>query len=180
MAQNQEMGMGERAARDGVPMGLCLTVMALCIMNCDRWPWLGLAALLLMVAMVPLTGAFLRRTYEASGRTLTFSALWMQGIVMFLAAAIITTLTSYVFLRFARPDYFYAIAQQAADAAAASPYEQDRATAHLLQRMIDDDMLPTQLQMAFLGFWTAAFGGAVLSAIVAAVVRHTGRKRNFN
>ena len=74
-------------------------------------------------------------------------------------------------LQYGRPNYMYEQAQMAIEAYKEIPQMRDSNMLHVLQRMVDEDLMPSPIEMVFNAFWFIAFGGSVTSAITALVAR---------
>ena len=78
-----------RGADDGAWMGLYLVAIFGCLAASSVAPIASVPAVVLMLGVPFLTYYFLRRTHRAAYGLTQFSALWMQGIVMFACGALI-------------------------------------------------------------------------------------------
>lgn len=98
-------------AEDGVLFGVYLSVLVLLMMSGFVNSWLSVASIVLMAGVPFYCYRRLRTSYVKSGGFLQVSALWMQGIVMFICGSLILALVAYVYLRWINPSYFHDLSE---------------------------------------------------------------------
>ena len=162
-----------RGADDGAWMGLYLVAIFGCLAASSVAPIASVPAVVLMLGVPFLTYYFLRRTHRAAYGLTQFSALWMQGIVMFACGALIFGVCSYVYLRWLDEGFIRRVMEQAVVYYGSLPdptgeYE-DMSTS--MTKMLEHNTLPSSSTMTAAWMWLIVFSGSVLSAIVAAVAR---------
>lgn len=100
-----------------------------------------------------------------------FSSLWMQGIVTFFCGTSIMALTAYIYMRWISPDFLIEQVTAAIDSYKSIDHEQSQKAAEVLQRIIDNKLMPTPIQMAIQMIWLGVFTGSLLSIIVSLLVQ---------
>ena len=71
----------------------------------------------------------------------------------------------------ARPDFIYDQANQVIATYSQMPEFKDSEMVSVLQKMVDEGMLPSPIETVFNMFWAMTFGGAILSAVTALVAQ---------
>lgn len=168
---HQPKNIYKRGADDGFIVGAYLTAMFALTVAGMTWPVAVVPALVLMLGVPVLTYRLLRRTYVASGGIVTFSAVWMQGIVMFLCGALIFGGVSYVFLRWVHPSFVREVLQQGIEFYGAINDPSATEIADQLRLIIESKAVPSPVTMSVGWMWLVMFGGSLLSLFVAALVR---------
>lgn len=160
-----------RAAENGIPFGAYLSAMAVGSIFADRMPLLALAVLVMMVATPVVVYRFQRRYFIDEQGFTEFAALWMMGIMMFVFGSLIAGLVTYLTATMARPDFIYDQANQVIATYSQLPEFKDSEMVSVLQKMVDEGMLPSPIETVFNMFWAMTFGGAILSAVTALVAQ---------
>lgn len=160
----------KRGAECGVPMGLYMSTIALLTLFADKVPAFSLAAIIMLFGGPFFIYRFQRRYFiEENGMT-EYAALWMHGILMVIYGAIITSAVAFLVLQYVRPGLIYEQTQAAIDSYNAIPQikEQMSMMLEVMQQAIDQNTLPTPIELVFNMFWFVTFSGSLLSAITAA------------
>lgn len=160
-----------QGADDGFIVGAYLTAMFALTVAGMTWPVAALPALVLMLAVPPLTYWRLRRSYVASGGTMSFSAVWMQGIMTFLCGGLIFGATSYLFLRWIHPSFVREVLEQGVEFYRSVKDPAATEIARELEMIVESKAVPTPFTMAMGWMWLTMFGGSVLSFLAAALVK---------
>lgn len=170
MPMDERKSVFKRGAECGVPMGLYMSTIALLTLFTDKIPVFSLVAIVMLFAG-PFFIYRLQRRYfvEENGMT-EYAALWMHGILMVLYGALITSAVAYVVLQYVRPGFIYDQMQTAVNAYNAIPQmkEQMGTMLEVMQQAIDQNMLPSPIELVFNMFWFVAFSGSMVSAVTAA------------
>lgn len=117
---------------------------------------------------------WIRRTYVEARGTLTLSALWLQGIVIFMCGMMISAIVSIVYLKFVDPTFIIDRLNDVIELYSSSPVEELREVATVLTNMIDQKVVPSTGAIVMEMVWLGVFSGSILSLIVGAIAR--GRK----
>ena len=151
-------------------MGLYMTVMSLCTLFYDKVPLLSVMFLVMLIGGPVLIYRFQRRYFVEEDGMTEYSALWMQGILMVIYGALIAGAVTLVVLQWVRPTLLYDQAQQVLDTYSAMPEAKAQMAMFLdvLQKMVDENLMPKPIDVVFSMFWMVAFTGSVTSAITAA------------
>lgn len=161
-----------RGADDGLPFGAYLSVLFLFIVFSVQVPILGFLALLMMCGVPAWTYWKLRRAYTAERGTTRFSALWMQGIVMFFCGGLIMALVAYIYMGHINPTFIKEQMELMAEAHAGTPIGDTLATA------IKNKIVPSPIQSAMELLWMSVFSGSLLSILTALLVQARRISRN--
>lgn len=170
-------GLFKRGADNGFVLGLYLTVLFFAMAYSITVPLLGLIALVMVCGVPVVTFYYLRKGFRQEYGTSTFSALWMQGIVMFFCGSMIMALAVYLFLRFIQPDYITDMVTLARDTYSALDWERGQEIASTLDLMLEKHLIPTPIQVAMEILWTGVFSGSLLSILTALLVGAARRPR---
>ena len=160
----------KQAAEYGIPMGLYMSTISLMTLYTDLVPLFSVIAMVMLFAGPVVIYRFQRRYFVEQGGMAEYAALWMLGIMMVIFGAILTGAVTYVILQYVRPTYIYDQAQATLDAYNALPELRTQASQVLdvLQAMLEQNALPSAIELVFNMFWFVTFSGSVLSAITAA------------
>lgn len=161
----------ERAGADGAWMGLWFTVIFGLSVVSIRFAFLNIAVLT-MVLMVPFIAyRFLRRTYVDSHGLMTYSALWMQGILTFAAGSLILCAATFIFMRWIYPDFILDTLKLGIDFYRDLPSDAGHEFADELQSVIDRRLAPSPFTISMVWMWMGLCSGSVLSMFLAAIAR---------
>lgn len=161
----------ERAAGDGAWLGLWFTVLFLLSVASMKMALLNIIVLT-MALMVPFIAyRFLRRTYVASHGLMSFSAVWMQGILTFAAGSLILCAAAYIFMRWIYPDFILDTLRLGIEFYEHEPGGAGADLAAEFRAIIDNRLVPSPVSIAMVWLWLGLFSGSVLSMFLAAVVR---------
>ena len=89
----------ERAGSDGAWLGLWFTAIFGLSVASMRAGLLNIVVLTMALLVPFIAYRFLRRTYVESHGLVTYSALWMQGILTFAAGSLIMSAAAFIFMR---------------------------------------------------------------------------------
>lgn len=159
-----------RGADDGFIFGIYLTSLFFAMAYSQQIAIFSMAALALMLGVPFITYFFLRRAYIAELGTTRFSALWMQGIVMFFCGSLIMALASYVFMRWIEPEFIITQLESLIAAYRDIDLADSAEMADVMQKALDRGMVPSAIQVSMQLIWTGVFTGSILSIIVSLIV----------
>lgn len=169
----------KQAAEWGVPFGIYLSVMASGFIFSDQHIAISAFALAMVLLIPYVVYRWLRKRYGADEGRTSFSNLWMTGIVIFLCGALIACGVSWAVIEYLRPTYFYDQAQlliKQYDSAPEAFAEGMQEVVDMLHLIIEKKAAPRSIDLALTGFWLCSFGGSLLSALTAALIKLTGSK----
>lgn len=161
----------KRGADDGFYFGIYLSVMFFATAFSITVPFAGLLSFCMMIGVPFLIYRFLRRSYVGDYGTTTFSALWLQGIMTFLCGSLISGVVAYVFMRWVQPDYLLSTVQEVIKIYNDMDWPQGKEMADVLTKIVEQNMLPTPIQIVVEFIWFAVFSGSMLSIIVSLIVQ---------
>lgn len=161
----------ERAGSDGAWMGLWFTVMFGLSVAAMRMALLNVAVLTMALLVPFVAWRFLRRTYADSHGLVTYSALWMQGILTFAAGSLILGGASFIFMRWIYPDFILDTLKMGVEFYRSEPMGAGAELAEEFQTIIDRKLTPSPLTISMVWMWLGVFSGSVLSMFLAAVIR---------
>lgn len=169
----------QRAAEWGLPFGLYLSCTAVASIYADWFTPLSAVFLVLLLGTPLVVYYFQRRKFIEDDGFSEYAALWMLGILLFILGAVVSGLIVYIVLQYCRPGYIYEQAQLIVDTYSKMPEMRGTELLKVLQRAIDEKMLPSPIEAVFNSFWFISFGGSLLSALTALVARRPiGKRRN--
>lgn len=129
----------------------------------------GLFALALMVYVPMYVYRRLKATYFAAHGMMTFSGLWLEGILHFVCASILLAFATFILLRWLVPGYLPALTAGVASFVAENPQWLDGSvTPDRLQRYFAS-IRPIDISMTLM--WAASFTGSIASLVIAAIVK---------
>lgn len=160
-----------RGADDGLWMGLFISATMALICGSISMPMLQIPAFAMALGVPFLTYYFLRRTHVAAHGMTVFSALWMQGIVMFACASLIFGAIAYVYLRYVNPGFIETVFSYLIDFYRQRSEEGAQALADELQLVVDGNAYPRPAVLVLGEMWSIMFSGSLLSMVVGAVAR---------
>ncbi len=164
-------------ARRGLFFGPYLCLIFFATIYSQSIPFLGLIALLAIIAVPFVIYKALRSTFVAEGGMSTLSSLWMQGIMIFIGGSLVCAVASTVYMRWVNPSFLSSTIAQAIDFYASIP-DDDRAAqvADLLNRMVEAHAIPSPIYVAIEMVWISIFSGSLLSLLMALLARARSAK----
>lgn len=160
-----------RGADDGFWMGLYFTALfGLTVASLD-FPAANILAAVMVLGVPFLTYFLLRRTHVAAHGMTVFSALWMQGIVMFGCGSLILGCVSFVYLRWIEPGFMARVLQAGIDYYSAIDSDPARAVADEFRMIVKGNAIPSALNVTMGWMWLGMFSGSLLSMLTAGIVR---------
>ncbi len=160
-----------RGADNGFILGIYLSVMFIFSALNLSVPFAGLVSLVMALSVPAIIYIFLRRSFVKDYGLTIFSSLWMQGIVAFFCGTLIMALTAYIYMQWISPDFLIEQMTAAIDSYKSLDHEQSRKAAEILQKIIDNNLIPTPIQIAIQMIWLGVFTGSLLSIIVSLLVQ---------
>ena len=160
-----------RGAHDGLSFAVYLTVMFFASIYTTRVALLSLLAILMMLGVPFVIYRYLRRAYVADGGITIMSGLWMHGIMIFLCGSLLAGAVEVVWLRWIDPTYIVDQIHSIIDLYSNSGWERGEEMAQVLQRMIDNSLIPSAISIVMEMIWLSVFSGSLLSALIALLVR---------
>lgn len=162
----------QRGAEDGTLLGVYLSVMMACSIAAPSVPLLGLLSTLMMVAVPAVDYVMLRRYYVQERAMVPVSSLWMQGIIAFSCAALITFALTFIYMRWINPSYLTDTIESAIAVLTASGDAEMKAMASQITTSIEQGGNPiTPITYCFTMIWATVFSGSILSLVMALIVR---------
>lgn len=168
----------QRAGEWGVPFGLYLTCAAVASIFADWFTPLSLLFILLVLAAPFVVYYFQRRKFIEDDGFTEYAALWMLGILLFILGTVLASFFVFLILQFGRPNFMYEQAQQVIEAYSKMPEMQNSDLLKVLKRMVNENLLPSPIEMVFNAFWFITFCGSITSAITALLANRPLKKRH--
>ena len=168
----------KRGADDGLFFGIYLIIMFFSSAFSMAVPFAGLLSMLLVLGVPFLIYRFLRRSYVNDSGTTQFSALWVQGITTFFCGSLISGIVALVYMQWINPDFIATQVQSLIDVYMATDWEEGKEIAKVLTKMIEQNLLPTPINIVIESIWLAVFTGSILSMILSIVVQARKTKNN--
>mgnify|MGYP002621685158 FL=1 len=162
----------QRASEWGVPFGLYLACAAVAFIFADWFTPLSLVFFILFFGTPFVVCYFQRRKFIEDNGFTEYAGLWMLGIMLFIFGTILASFIVFIVLNYGRPDFMYDQTRHVIESYSEMPEMRDSEVLSILQRMVDEQRLPSPIEVVFNVFWFVTFGGSVTSAITALVARH--------
>lgn len=159
-----------RASSEGGWMGLWLIVIFAMIVASVSYPLLNIP-IMAMTLMIPyITYRFLRRTFVDYKGVASYSALWMQGILIFSAAGLLICFATYLYMRWINPTFIPDTIRLAVEYYKENPVNGDADVASQLQTMLDHKLYPAPISISLMWLWVTVFCGSILSLFLSAII----------
>ena len=158
-------------AYKGVPMGIYLTLIFLFTVLSEQFSLLSLAGLAMLCYTPFFTYRLIVKIHKKYFCTSDFASLWMLGISIFIGGSMICALCSYAYLQYIDPNFIYRQAVNAAELYKKFDPDNTSGIAEVIDSLIDNNMLPTSIEVAVEMLWTTTFFGSLLSMLLSAIVR---------
>lgn len=169
----------KQGADDGTMFGLYLIALFFASAFALEVPGLGILATVMIFAVPVIIFFALRRTWVRDRGMSLFSALWMQGIMIFICGGLLSGLVSFIYLRWINPAWLGVQVNKMIELY--SSVDGGKTLADTLRTMVNQGLLPSSIQMVIQMLWIEIFSGSVLSLIITAFVRMTrAYKHNDN
>lgn len=160
-----------RGADDGLFFGIYLIIMFFASAFSMAIPFAGLLSIILVLGVPFIIYRFLRRSYVNDNGTTQFSALWVQGITTFFCGSLISGIVALIYMKWINPDFILTQIQTLIDVYMANDWKEGKEIAEVLTKMIENNMLPTPINIVIESIWLAVFTGSILSMIVSMIVQ---------
>ena len=167
----------KRAAEWGLPFGLYIACMGVASIYADYFAPLSIIFILMIMATPLVVYYFQRRRFIEDDGFTEYAGLWMLGILLFIFGSVIASFIIYLVLQYFRPDFMYEQARMVIEAYSKIPQDSDSEVLRVLQRMVDEKLLPTPIEAVFNAFWFITFFGSLVSAITALIAQRKLPKR---
>ena len=166
----------QRAGEWGIPFGLYLACTAVASIFADWFVPLVTVFLVLLLGTPLVVYYFQRRKFIEDDGFTEYAALWMLGILLFILGAVVAGLIIFLVLQYGRPDFMYEQAEAVIKTYSQIPEMKDSELLHVVQRMVDEKLMPTPIEAVFNSFWFISFGGSLVSAITAIIAQRPLKK----
>ncbi|MBD5203509.1 MAG: DUF4199 domain-containing protein [Bacteroidales bacterium] len=157
------------AAEAGVPMGLYLTVISLCLLASLKVAALPILAFPLLCGVPVVQYRLMRKVRDADARMRRLSSLWLLGIYIFIFGTLVCTLISDIYIMVFEPHFVRDYLQMALREMEGGG-EQYASQIRILQEAIDSHSIPGNLQFIASMAWATCFFGSILSLLIAGLL----------
>lgn len=169
------------AAESGVPVGLYLICISTCFLLSLKVGLLQMLILPLVIGFPFLLGYRMKRLANMEPQYNRFYPLWLFGIYSVIFGTLICMLYSSLYLVFIDPSFISNYVAESIEGIKALPSsEHYEATIEVLQKAIDSHMLPSGTQFVTSMGWFTAFGGAMMSLVLALVISRMSAKKRVS
>lgn len=166
----------QRAGEWGIPFGLYMACTGVASIFADWFIPLSMLFIVLLLGTPLVVYYFQRRKFIEDDGFTEYAALWMLGILLFILGAVVAGLIIFLVLQYGRPDYMYEQAQTVIETYSKMPQFRDSEMLRVIERAVDEKLLPTPIEAVFNAFWFISFGGSLLSAITALIAQRPLKK----
>ncbi len=163
-----------RGADQGFFFGLYLSAMFIISAVSVKVQFLGIIPLIMAISVPFIIYRLLRRTYVEEYGTSTLSALWMQGIMIFICGSLIHAIVAVVYLKWIEPDFIITQLRSAIQFYKDSGTETGIQISDMLARMIRAGAVPSTTSIVIETIWLAIFSGSMLSLLMSILARARG------
>lgn len=157
-------------AEDGVMMGPLMAAAMVLFGACAYVSWLSMPALLMALA-VPVVAYYRLGLAYKNNPTLTFSALWLEGICMFFFGGLVMSVVVFACLRWWVPGYILKQVETVIEFYNSMNDPQATVLADTFDKLKNSGALPSALDVALELLYFAVFSGSILSMIYSALIR---------
>lgn len=176
--ETKAVKLSSRGARGGFFLGAWFVATFAMLVASSHLALLSLPALLMMAGVPVMVYYALRRSYRSVYGLTTLSALWLEGIMMFIGASLFLAVAAFIFFRYIEPGYVASQVSQMAEYYSTSDNPELQQMGATLSQMVDNHLLPRPIECAITMAWLGAFTGAVTSLILAAIAKWRGYTSN--
>ena len=168
----------QRAGEWGIPFGLYLACAGLSSIFADWFSPLSMVFFVMFLGTPAVVYWFQRRKFIEDDGFTEYAGLWMLGIMLFIFGTVLASLIIYLVLQYVRPNFMYEQAQAFIDTYSKMPQMRDSDMLRVIQRMMDERLLPSPIETVINSFWFITFGGSLVSALTALVARRPLTRHN--
>lgn len=170
MEQRKSNPIFKNAMANGPIMGACFIGFFVCSAMSASSAILSLLGFVLMCMPPFLLFFLLKRSQKRAGGQLTFSLLWLEGVLTMVFGSIFLAIITFIYLRWVNPSF---ISDQLTSSLAVleqlgQGYE---SLAESMRQIIKSGDIPSPLSVAGGLIQSAFLTGTILAAIIAAIVR---------
>jgi hypothetical protein len=158
-----------RGADDGFFFGIYLSIMFILSALSLYFPIVGYFGTLMAIGVPVIIYKRLKLTYINNNGHCLFSELWLQGIITFACASIILGLVMYIFLKWIQPEFI--ITEVKTAIAVYNSIDGGQEIADQLQKIADNNLIPTAIQIVIETILLGTFTGSILSMILTWIIR---------
>lgn len=164
---NRPKSIFRRAAEGGITLGAIFVCIFLLETTAGALSWL--LALGLMVYVPVFVYRKLRNTYLAAHGLMSFSGLWLEGILLFVCGSILLALGTLIFMKWLVPGYLPAAVAQMTQFIGNNPQMVDGSVSTEQIASYFSSIRPIDISMTLM--WASSFTGSIASLVIAALVK---------
>ncbi|MCH5225285.1 MAG: DUF4199 domain-containing protein [Muribaculaceae bacterium] len=172
----QKKSIYKYASEAGLPIGLYLTLMSMCLLTSVKFPIAPMFMLPLMLGFPVVLWFQVKRISRLEPSYNKFSSLWLGGIYSVIFGTLICMFLSALYIVFIEPDFVGLYVGNALTAIESSPlageYEN---SVEMMRRAMDAHLLPTGLQFLTTMAWFTCFCGSILSLLMALIMSRSSK-----
>ena len=173
----QKKSIYKYASEAGVPAGLYLTLMSMCVLLSVKIPALPLLLLPLILGFPLILWMLVRKISREEPSYNKFSSLWLGGIYTVIFGSLICMFVSAFYLVMFEPNFVNLYISNALDAVENSSMAGEYASSiELMHEAVEAHILPSGLEFLTSMAWFTCFVGSILSLIIALIMSKSGRK----
>lgn len=160
-----------RGADDGFFFGIYLSIFFLLSSMSVKMPILSLISFAMAIAVPVVIYYFLRKAYINDKGLSPLSLLWMHGIMIFICGSLIGAVAEIIYLKWIDPDFIINQMKTAIALYKDSGWESGKQMAEVMQRIIDNGLVPSAISIVVEIIWLSISTGSILSLIIGLIVR---------
>lgn len=159
------------AAHAGLPMGIYLSVLSLCVLASLRLDFLPMLILPLLIGVPVILFFMMRRTAADNPSLRRLSPLWLMGIYTFIFGSLICALVSNLYIMMVEPDFVARYLEQTIiNMESLSDAGEFDAQISMMREALAKNTLPGSMQFVSTMAWSTCFFGSILSLLIAAIL----------
>ncbi|MCM1520510.1 MAG: DUF4199 domain-containing protein [Lachnoclostridium sp.] len=160
----------KQGAEDGFLFGIYLIVMQLASFLSGRLPLLGLLSFVLVIAVPVVIYRLMVKYKRGCGGIITFSMLWMYGLVIFACAGIVSGLVMLIYLKWIDPDFLHSQVEMLARLDTSGPFEGMEPSRQLAENMLANNFIPRAIDVVIEIILLCITSGSLLSMLLAGIL----------
>ena len=168
---DKEKSVFQYSAENGISFGLYLSVIFFTIIYGGNSSLLSFIGLILIFAIPVVLFRYMGKYHIAHIDKSNFSSLWTLGTLTFLCGALICSIVSYIWLEYVIPGFIYEQAESTLAVYEQIPEFKDNELTKALRIAIENNDLPSPIQLVIQMLWFSFSAGVIVSLLLAPLAK---------
>ncbi len=168
---DKEKSVFQYSAENGISFGLYLSVIFFTVIYGGDSSLLSLIGLILIFAIPVVLFRYMGKYHVAHADKSNFSSLWTLGTLTFLCGALICSIVSYIWLEHVIPGFIYEQAESTLAVYEQIPELKNNELTKALRIAIENNDLPSPIQLVVQMLWFSFSAGVILSMLLAPLAK---------